>query len=581
MKFGDLVAVYEKVEATPKRLEMTDHLVDLLRRTPPDVIAPVVYLTQGGVAPEFEGVKMGLAEKLVIRALAYATGLAEAEVEGKWKERGDLGTVAESVLRARRQHPLTSAPLTVDKVHENLLRIARAAGPGSQDEKIRLLADLLSNATPPEARYLLRIVVGKMRLGVASMTLVDALAESFASKEDRKRVEAAYNVSSDLGRVARVLATEGLGGLDGVRLQVGVPLRSMLCERLPSLEQVFEKLGRCALEYKYDGLRLQAHVREGEIQLWSRRLEDLTEQFPDVVRELQAAFRGREGILDGEAVPVDLHTGAVLPFQEVSHRRRKYGIEAAAEEIPVVLLLFDCLSRDGEELLRAPYRARREALGRAVGETEGVRLVEALVTDDLKEAEAFFEGAVERGCEGLIAKDLESPYEAGSRGWQWIKYKRDYRAEMADTVDLAVVGAFAGRGRRGGTYGALLMAAYDPAEDAFRTVCKLGSGFDDETLFGLPERLRPYRRDVRHPKVDSELEADVWFEPAVVLEVLGAEITLSPTHTCGRGAVKEGSGLAIRFPRFTGRWRDDKGPRDATTVGEVVSMYRSQLKRVS
>jgi DNA ligase-1 len=560
---------------------MTEHLKVLFQAVPVDVIEKVVYLTQGTLFPDFVGIEIGLAEKLVIRALAFTTGLSMQEVEGIWKRVGDMGTVAEEVLRQKRQRTLFGEPLTVQKVYENLVRIARASGTGSQDEKIKLLADLLHDASPKEARYILRTVVGKMRLGVADMTIVDALAAAFASKEERDLVERAYNVSSDLGKVARVLAEKGLEGLADIHLQVGIPVRAMLCERLPSLEQVFDKLGKCVLEYKYDGLRIQAHIDGGAVKLFSRRLEDLTEQFPDIVQELRPAFKGKEAIIEGEAVPVDINTGAFLPFQEVSHRRgRKYGIAKAVEETPVHLLLFDCLYLDGRELIEEPYRVRRKALKRCIRETEKVRLAETLITDDQREAERFFDGAIEQGCEGLIAKDLESPYEAGARGWQWIKYKRDYMAEMADTVDLVIVGAFAGRGRRAGTYGALLMAAYDPDEDTFETVCKLGSGFDDETLFSLPDMLRRHEVSGRHPKVDSRLEADRWFEPAVVIEVLGAEITLSPMHTCGLGAVKDGSGLAIRFPRFTGRWREDKGPRDATTVQELISMYKSQLKKV-
>jgi DNA ligase-1 len=581
MRFADLVEVYERLEGTTKRLEMTEYLREFFQKVPAEVIDKVVYLTQGTLFPDFMGIEIGLAEKLVIRALAFTTGLSMQEVEEIWKRVGDMGTVAEEVLKQKRQRTLFAEPLTVQKVYENLVRIAQASGPGSQDEKIKLLADLLHDAAPKEARYILRTVVGKMRLGVADMTIIDALAAAFATKEDRDRVERAYNVSSDLGKVARVLAEKGLEGLEEIHLQVGVPVRAMLCERLPSLEQVFEKLGKCALEYKYDGLRIQAHVDGGSIQLFSRRLENLTEQFPDIVEEVGQAFTGKEGIIEGEAVPIDVNTGAFLPFQEVSHRRgRKYDIEKAAEETPVHLLLFDCLYLDGRELVEEPYIVRRKALEGCIRETEKVKLAETLVTEDIKEAERFFERAIEQGCEGLIAKDLDSQYDAGARGWQWIKYKRDYMAEMADTVDLVIVGAFAGRGRRAGTYGALLMAAYEPDTDTFKTVCKLGSGFDDETLFSLPEMLRKYEVPERHPKVDSRLEADRWFEPAVVIEVLGAEITLSPMHTCGLDAVKEGSGLAIRFPRFTGRWREDKGPRDATTVGELISMYKSQLKKV-
>lgn len=581
MKFSELVDVYERVEATTKRLEMTEYLQEFFQRTPPETIDKVVYLTQGTLFPDYAGIEIGLAEKLVIRALAFTTGLSNGAVEEAWRRLGDLGSVAEEVLRQKRQRTLIESELTVEKVYSNLVRIAKAAGMGSQHEKIKLLADLLHAATPREARYLLRTVVGKMRLGVAEMTIVDALAAAFATKEERGQVERAYNVSSDLGMVARVLAEEGIEGLDGVHLTVGVPVRAMLCERLPDLAQVFEKLGRCSLEYKYDGLRIQAHIKGPNVQLFSRRLEDLTEQFPDIVAELRPAFKGKEGVVEGEAVPIDMNTGAFLPFQEVSRRRgRKYEIERAAEETPVHLLLFDCLWRDGKELIGLPYKERRKGLERCIRPTERVGLSESLVTEDLAKAETFFEGAIEAGCEGIIAKDLESAYEAGARGWQWIKYKRDYKAEMADTVDLVVVGAFAGRGRRAGTYGALLMAAYDAEEDKFPTVCKLGTGFNDETLFALPERLKRSQSNEKHPRVDSRLEADTWFEPSQVMEVLGAEITLSPTHACALGAIKEGSGLAIRFPRFTGRWREDKGPRDATGTDEILSMYRNQLKRL-
>ncbi len=580
MRFAELVEVYERLEATTKRLEMIEALRDLLRRVPPNVIRRVVYLTQGNLAPGFQAVKMGLAEKMVIRALALATGLPRDDVETRWKALGDMGTVAERAFEARTQRKLTSEALTVEKVHGNLAGIAEAAGTGSQEEKIRLLADLLNDATPVEARYILRVVVGKMRLGVADMTLVEALAQAFATKEDKPAVERAYNVSSDLGHVAEALAESGLSGLKDIHLRVGVPVRSMLAERLPSLEQVVEKLGRSAMEFKYDGLRIQAHIDPEEVILYSRRFDILTPQFPDIVEGLRDAFQAKSAILDGEAVPIDLNTGAFLPFQEVAHRRRKYGIQEALQRVPVALLAFDCLALDEEDFLERPYTDRRKALGRALRETERVRLSERIVTDDPEEARRFFEKVIEQGGEGVIAKDLDSPYEAGSRGWQWIKYKRDYKAELADTVDLVIVGSFAGRGRRAGTYGALLMAAYDPEEDDFKTVCKLGSGFDDATLFALPERLRNLRLDQKDPRVDSNLEADGWFEPAVVMEVLGAEITLSPMHTAGFGAIRPDAGLAIRFPRFTGRWRDDKGPREATSVAEIVSLYKNQLKQV-
>jgi DNA ligase-1 len=418
-----------------------------------------------------------------------------------------------------------------------------------------------------------------MRLGVADMTIVDAMAATFATKADRDRVERAYNVSSDLGEVARVLASKGIDGLDSIRLKLFRPIRAMLAERLETLEEILRRLGKCALEYKYDGLRVQAHISPKRIELFSRHLENITVQFPEVVEGLRSAIKGREAIVEGEAVPVDPNTGEFLPFQEVSRRRgRKTDLERMAKEFPVTLFTFDCLLRGDEDLTAHPYRERRKALESILQPNDGIRWATVRITDSAKEAESFFDEALQAGCEGLMAKALESTYDAGARGYQWIKFKKEYSAALNDTIDLVVVGAFAGRGKRAGTYGALLMAAYDKTADVFRTVCKLGTGFDDATLRSLPDRLAPHRVTRRPARVESKLEPDVWFEPGVVLEVLGAEITLSPVHTAGQNLFREGAGFAIRFPRFTGKWRDDKGPEDATTVEEIVEMFRRQQK---
>ncbi len=579
MQFARVVEVYEKIEATTKRLEMTDHLVGLLRATPPADLDKVVYLTQGRIHPDFMGIELGLAEKMVIRVLTHATGLDEERIERMWKDKGDLGLVAQEAVATRRQKPIESTPLTVAKVYANLDAIARESGEGSQDRKIRLLSDLLGNATPLEAKYIVRMVVGKMRLGVADMTIVDALATTVATKADRDRVERAYNVSSDLGEVARVTAAKGLKGLDDIHLKLFRPIRAMLAERLEKLEEIFERMGKTALEYKYDGLRVQAHISPTKIQLFSRHLENITGQFPEVVEGLRRATGDREAIIEGEAVPVDPNTGEFLPFQEVSRRRgRKTDVERMAKEFPVTLFAFDCLLRDGEDLTPRPYTERRKALEAAVKVNQGIRHSTVRVTDDVREAEKFFDEALQAGCEGLMAKALDSTYEAGARGYQWIKFKKEYSAAMNDTIDLVVVGAFAGRGKRAGTYGALLMAAYDKGADVFRTVCKLGTGFDEATLKILPDRLARYRVPRRPARVDSKLEADVWFEPAVVLEILGAEITLSPVHTAGQDLFRKGAGFAIRFPRFTGKWRDDKGPEDATTVEEITGKHQQQQK---
>jgi DNA ligase-1 len=265
------------------------------------------------------------------------------------------------------------------------------------------------------------------------------------------------------------------------------------------------------------------------------------------------------------------------------HRRRKYEIKKAIEEYPVSLFLFELLYVDGEDLTQQPYPARRKMLEKTVKESDHVRIANYLITSDAAELEKFFLEAIENGCEGLVCKSVakDSVYQAGARGWLWIKYKRDYKSEMTDTVDLVIVGAFHGRGKRAGTYGALLLAAYNPDSDTFETVTKCGTGFTDEDLAKLPKMLEKYVVTHKHSRVNSMLEADVWFEPSVAIEILGAEITLSPIHTCAMDSVRKGSGLAIRFPRFTGKYRPDKAAEDATTTSEILEMYQKQLKKIA
>jgi DNA ligase-1 len=430
------------------------------------------------------------------------------------------------------------------------------------------------------------MALGRLRLGVADMTILDALAISLGGgKESRPLLERAYNRSSDLGYVARTLADGGIKAIESLKVMVGRPIRPMLAERLSDAQAIMAKMnGECAAEYKYDGLRIQAHISDEEVTLFSRRLENITDQFPDVQRLLKESIEARGVILEGEAVPVDASTGELLPFQLISQRRgRKYDLDKTIEEIPVAFFPFDLLYADMTDYTDRRYLERRERLRELIPKNGKTELSRQKICKDPKQLDDFMQQAIADGCEGLMIKSIgpDSTYKAGARGWTWIKYKREYKSEMQDSVDLAVVGAFAGRGRRGGVYGALLLAAYDKSDDMFRTVCKCGSGFTDEDLNKLPKLLEKYRIDHRHPRVDSKIEPDAWFIPGLVLEIVGAEITLSPIHTCGMNSIRQGAGLAVRFPRFTGKYREDKSPEDCTTTDEVVEMYRAQLKKVS
>jgi DNA ligase-1 len=585
LEFVKLAKAFEKIEATTKRLEMTSLLVDLIRETPKDEISNVVYLLQGKLYPDYMGVELGIAEKLLIKAIADVVGKSEEAVDADYKKSGDLGLSVEKLLQKKTQAALFSQRLTVNRVYDTFDKIAHASGSGSVELKVRLLASLLNDASPLEGKFIGRMAVGKLRLGVADMTVLDSLALAYGGeKAAREPLERAYNLSSDLGFVASAVAYEGIEGIRKFKIAIGRPIRPMLCERLPSAEEILGKLGGVgAAEYKYDGLRVQAHIAVPDVHLFSRRLENITDQFPDVAKLLKESIKARKAIVEGECVAVDQHTGDMLPFQVISQRRgRKYEIEKMAEEIPVTIFLFDALYVDGKDMTSIPYLGRRNELVRIVDPSEHVMIAEQFEAREPKDLENLMEQAVAIGCEGLVVKSTsdQSIYQAGARGWLWIKYKRSYKAEIQDTFDLVPVGAFAGRGRRAGKYGALLMAAYNSREDAFETICKLGSGFTDENLANLPKIMGPYL--VKHvpPRVRSLMEPDVWFVPSIVLEVSADEITLSPLHTCGKDLIRQGSGLALRFPRFTGNWRKDKAPEDSTTSQETVEMYQRQLKKI-
>jgi DNA ligase-1 len=585
LEYSLIADAYEKIESTTKRLEMTDLLVDILKKTSKDIIDKVVYLTQGRIYPDFVGLEIGVAEKLAMKALARASGRSEKEIEEDLKITGDIGETAQKFMAKKRQVTFFQQPLTVQKVYETLDKMAKTSGSGAVDLKMAFLAGLLAAATPKEAKYIMRTVTGNLRLGIADMTVLDALAIAYGGgKEARELVERAYNISSDLGRVAKTVVEKGLKGIKKFEVLVGEPIRPMLAERLSSPEEILEKLGgRCIAEYKYDGERIQAHKKGNEVILFSRRLENISDQYPDAIELLMRHVQAKDAILEAECVAMDLETGEMRPFQELMHRRRKYGIKEAMEEYPVSLFMFDALYVDNQDLTLEPYPVRRRRLEGNIKESDRVKIAKYIITTNAQELEKFFLEAIESGCEGLVCKSMaeDSVYQAGARGWLWIKYKRDYKSEMTDTVDLVVAGAFHGRGKRAGTYGALLLAAYNPDADIFETVTKCGTGFTDEDLAKLPKMTQKHVIQRKHPRVNSLIEADIWFEPTMVIEILGAEITLSPIHTCAMDSIRKGSGLAIRFPRFTGNYRLDKSAEDATTIEEIIEMYKGQLKKIA
>jgi len=587
-----LAETIDRLELVSSRTQMITLLANLFKNTPPEVIDKVVYLVSGTLWPDWKGMpELGISEKLLIKAISLAYNISEGQVEQLVKSTGDLGKAAEA-LKSRSQSGVSlfsfvqgiTKELTVSEVYSTLVKIAQIQGEGSRDLKIRLTAGLLRNASPKEAKFIVRFIEGRLRAGVGEATIMDALAVVYGGGASaRPVIERAYNLRPDLGEIARILATQGLESLKRIKPEVSVPIRPMLAERHNDPREILAKAGGEALvEYKYDGERAQIHKKGNKVVIYSRRLENITSQYPDVVDMVVENISADEVIVEGEIVAYNKETGELLPFQELMHRKRKHDIHVAVKEYPVKVFLFDLLYLNGEDYTVKPTLERRAALEKIVRETDDFMIARYIRTNSPEDLDRFFMQAISEGCEGVMVKAIhkDSIYQAGARGWLWIKYKRDYKSEMIDTVDLVVVGAFYGKGRRGGKFGALLMAAYNPEKDLFETVCKVGSGFKDEDLDKLPDLLRPYIRSSKHPRVDAEMEADVWVEPVLVAEIIGAELTLSPIHTCARGVLKLDAGISIRFPRFI-RWRPDKKPEDATTSRELVEMYQKQLKKVT
>jgi DNA ligase 1 len=570
---------------TSSRLELTRILSGVLKKTNPSLIAKVSYLLQGKLRPDFEGIELGMATKSVMKAMEKAYGADKKEVESLLRKTGDLGDVAQILSEKKKQQSFVSEPLSVENVYSTLDEIARTTGAGSSENKLTKLTALLNSSSGVEAKFLTRLVTGKLRLGVADYTVLDSLAQAFTgSRENREILERAYNLTSDLGLVAEVLARDGPEALGKLKLIVGRPIRPMLAERLPSPEEILNKFGgECVCEYKLDGERVQAHKKKtGEILLFSRRLEQITSHYGDVAESLKH-LQAEEFVIEGEVVAVD-DGGKYLPFQELMHRRRKYGVKEATLAYPAVLNLFDILFLDGSPTIDKPYEERRKLLESLIAGSESldnkrVLLVPAKRVREAAEIDSLMEESLNAGCEGLMVKDPKSPYRAGSRGFSWIKFKPEYRENVRDTIDLVVVGANHGLGRRAGQYGAFLLAAYDKYADVFRTTTKVGTGFRDADLAELTKMLREYKINEKSSRVDSKVSADDWFEPKLVIEIIASEITLSPIYTAGLDAIREGSGLALRFPKFTGKIREDKAAEDATTVKELLEMYKSQRKQ--
>ncbi len=572
MKFSTLVDYLAQLEATSKRLEMTRILGELFKHADADDMAAIVYLTQERLAPAYEAIEFGMGEALIAQSVAQATSTPLADVKKLYKQIGDYGNVVEQLSKAK------SKKLDVSAVFEKLREIATTSGEGSVEKRVGLLADLLKQSSPREARYLLRVPMGRLRLGVGDVTALDGLSWSeTGDKSLRPDLERAYNITSDLGLVATTFKKDGVKGLKKLKITVGKPIRMELAERAKSAQEIITRMGECALEPKVDGFRVQAHKDGDKVRMFSRNLEETTPMYPDVADAVRKQIQAKRAILEGEAIAYDPDTGDFLPFQETSQRRRKYGIDEMTQSHPLKLLAFDVLYIDGEDVTGVNYKERHERLGKLIGEGNGIQLIEQIFVKEPKEVDEFFMAKIEAGLEGIMAKRLDSTYQAGARNFNWMKFKRAYQGHLRDTVDVVVVGYLRGRGQRAKFgIGALLCAVYDKKNDRFRSVAKVGSGLTELEWAAFREKFDAIALEHQHARVDSNMIPDVWVEPKYVMEVQADEITRSQIHTAGMYG--DEAGYALRFPRVVNPNRDDKSPEDATTEKEIVAMFDKQAK---
>ncbi len=583
MEFFELAKVFEKLGGTRKRLELTDDLAELFKHADKAEVRMLAYLCTGMLSPEFTGVELGLGDKLAEQAISLVSGKGVKEVELSYRKTGDLGTTAGEFVEKKSQHSLASAELSVAKVYENFHKIATTGGEGSQQTKIKLLAELLSNSSAIEAKAIVRFVTGNLRLGIAEPTILDALSvSSVGDKSLRPELERAYNLRSDLGLVAELFFTKGIDAVRKIGPEVFFPIRPALAERLESPEAIIEKLGECACEAKYDGFRLQVHKKGGEVRIYSRRQEPMSHMFPDIVKAVGAQIRAKECIFEGEALAFNESTGEFLPFQATIQRKRKHGIAEKAAELPLKMFAFELLYADGVDLTQLPFRERRKRLEKMVKKGGLIEPAHYVLVKRAVDLEKYFHECVGAGLEGIIAKDLDAPYTAGARKFAWIKFKRSYAGKLADTVDAVIVGYYYGKGKRTKFgFGGLLTAIYDSENNRFRTIAKVGTGFTEKEMAEFKESLDQIAVLQKPANVESFLDADVWVRPEVVVTLNADELTRSPTHCAALGKLAgKGEGLALRFPRLVSV-RNDKGPKEATTEEEILEMFELQKHAAS
>ncbi len=570
LSFSELAFLLEELEDISSNISLRNKLSDFFKGKKGKAIKYSSYFILGRIGPKYEDINLGFGNKTMIKIIARAFDEKQDKVKKIFDKKGDLGDTAEKISSRKR------SSLKLEEVYEKLHKIKDISGTGSQEKRAGEFSELLKNAAGNEAKYIVRIAIEKMRLGVGEMTVLEAFAKTFTGDvKNKKKIEKSFNVCTDIGELGESLSKHGLKGAKRFSITIGRPVEAMLAQRVKKVSDILEKIkgDKLAAEEKYDGERVQIHKDGNDIKLFSRRLENITHQFPDLVEYVKEYVKSKKVVLDGEIIAYK--KGKILSFQKLMQRRRKYDVKAYRKKIPVVVFLFDILYLNGKSFLKKPYPERRKRLEKAVDEkSKKVRLAKRKVSKKFKVIKKFFKKSVDKGLEGIIVKSTadDSVYQPGNRGWLWIKWKKEYSEGMKEAIDAVVVGSFYGKGKRKGGFGALLCAVFNKDKDRFETFTKVGTGFTDKDFKVIGKKLKKSEMENKPKRlsVKKNMKPDTYYKPKVVIEIIGAEITRSPSHTA---AEKEGKGLALRFPRFQ-RVREDKAPDDATTVKEIKQLKK-------
>jgi len=590
MDYLKLTEYYKKLEGTSKRLEkifiISKLFIDLKTEKNPGAI---INLIRGNVFPVWEERKIGVSEKLIIKALSVSTGNSKENIEKLFSKTGDLGIVAEQLIINKKQTTLSSKKLTVDIVYSKIRSLAEMEGAGAVNRKVGIISELLTSSSPLEAKFIIRIILEQLRVGIADGTIRDSIVWCFFSdklklkyeqktndfsypKENKKdyelitsKVQHGYDMICDFAEVYIIIKEKGISGLENIKMKAGKPINVMLYQKANNFAEAVEIVSSpFAVEFKYDGFRIQAHCSNGKISLYTRRLENVTKQFPDIIDILKNGVKGDNYILDTECIAIDSKTKKWLPFQSISQRiRRKYDIEKLVKDVPVLVNVFDVISYNNESLLDAPFHRRRHIIEKIVKVIPSkLQPAEQIVTSDVKEAEKFYNTALSLGNEGVMIKSLSAPYKPGSRVGYGVKIK-----PILETLDLIIIKAETGEGKRVGWLSSYTVACWDNKKEKLLEVGKVSTGLKEKEEEGVTfNKITKLLK----PLVEKQSGKEVIVKPKIIIEVAYEEIQKSNEYS---------SGFALRFPRFIAL-RFDKPISEISTIKDVEKIYNEQRGKV-